>query len=90
VTCPLGHPTDVTDRLAGLEGIKVHRCKYCRKFTVEGSNQWVDGGSGIVDRLKALSGYQPVKDIVDEWQHMQQSDIRDPMWTQVGWEGGLE
>lgn len=36
-----------------ISGLTLLYCRPCRRFRVEGDDQWFDGGSGIVDRLLA-------------------------------------
>ena len=83
MTC--SHPTiDHSTRL--IEGRTVLRCRTCNSFAIKGLNQWVAGGSGYQDRLKAL--YTPEAEQKLDWEaerdrQARTSRIEDPRWEIV-------
>ncbi len=63
-----------------VPGLVVLACRQCRRMTVEieGMNmEWIPGGPGVVDRLKAMA-----KDAI-EMKAAIETPINDPRWTEM-------
>ncbi len=59
----------------------VYCCRDCRHVRLDGTAQWLPGGSGIVDQLRAMAG----RIAADQTRHdqMMTSDITDPRWDRL-------
>jgi hypothetical protein len=71
------HPSpDRSDRL--IEGQIVLRCRSCRKFSVDGSSRWVDGGDGMIPALKIIAAERDEQQAADH--AVMTTPIEDPRW----------
>ncbi len=56
-------------------------CKPCSRFLVEGTDTWLDGGPDLRKTLTQLARLH--KEDEARYKRMMESDISDPIWTQV-------
>ncbi len=64
-----------------VENAVVLACKPCSKFAVDGVDVWCDGGPGLRSTLAKIA--QQHKEDEARHKRMMESDISDPIWTQV-------
>jgi hypothetical protein len=48
---------------------------------LDGTTEWLRGGAGIVDQLRAMAGQ--ISQARDNHEQMLSSDITDPRWTRL-------
>jgi hypothetical protein len=78
-TCPVCNQPLVRSTVL-VPGRVVLACRQCRKMTVEVEGvrtEWIMGGPGVVDRLKAMA-----KDAL-ETKAAIETPIDDPRWTEM-------
>jgi predicted metal-binding protein len=77
-TCQHSHATAST---ALVQDHTVWLCRECRSVRLDGSDQWLSGGSGVIDQLRRMAGQ--VDQARSNEQEMMTSDISDPRWTRL-------
>jgi hypothetical protein len=70
--------------IASITLVELHTvwlCRECRSVRLDGSEQWISAGSGVIDQLRRMAGQ--IDQARSNEREMWESPITDPRWTRL-------